>query len=105
MLYSLLFTPRLYLVSAAHTLVAMPVEEVATSNNSVFRNNEDGLSPDEVWWKDHQVWLQEKGYLLRPRYHPGWKPSRKGTHKLDEKLEDSIENEVSLSDFTLCELS
>ncbi|TBU48088.1 kinase-like domain-containing protein [Dichomitus squalens] len=33
------------------------------------------LDQDEVWWRDHQVWLQERGYLLRPRYRPDWVPS------------------------------
>ncbi|KAJ3477233.1 hypothetical protein NLI96_g10607 [Meripilus lineatus] len=33
------------------------------------------LLPDEIFWRDHQVWLQEKGYMLRPRYHPDWIPS------------------------------
>ena len=33
------------------------------------------LDQDEVWWRDHQVWLQERGYVLRPRYRPDWVPS------------------------------
>ena len=33
------------------------------------------LSKREIWWRDHQVWLQERGYLLRPRYRPDWVPS------------------------------
>ncbi|TBU31673.1 kinase-like domain-containing protein [Dichomitus squalens] len=33
------------------------------------------LDQDEVWWRDHQVWLQERGYMLRPRYRPDWVPS------------------------------
>ncbi|KAI0775850.1 kinase-like domain-containing protein [Trametes elegans] len=34
-----------------------------------------GLTDAECWWRDHQVWLQERGYMLRPRYRPGWVPS------------------------------
>ena len=34
-----------------------------------------GLHPGEVFWRDHQIWLFEKGYMLRPRYRPGWVPS------------------------------
>ncbi|KAJ6505829.1 hypothetical protein C8R47DRAFT_1174556 [Mycena vitilis] len=30
------------------------------------------LYPSEEWWRDHQEWLHTLGYLLRPRYHPGW---------------------------------
>jgi hypothetical protein len=29
----------------------------------------------EVFWRDHQKWLQECGYMLRPRYMPDWKAS------------------------------
>ncbi|KAJ8463347.1 hypothetical protein ONZ51_g10315 [Trametes cubensis] len=34
-----------------------------------------GLSEAEIWWRDHQRWLEERGYMLRPRYHPDWVPS------------------------------
>ena len=33
------------------------------------------LSAAEVFWRDHQSWLQDCGYMLRPRYMPDWKPS------------------------------
>ena len=33
------------------------------------------LSEPEAWWRDHQQWLAEHGYMLRPRYRPGWQPS------------------------------
>ena len=26
----------------------------------------------ELFWRDHQPWLEEKGYMLRPRYKPDW---------------------------------
>ena len=29
----------------------------------------------EVFWRDHQKWLAEKGYMLRPRLRPEWTPS------------------------------
>lgn len=29
----------------------------------------------ECWWRDRYDWLAERGYMLRPRYRPGWKPS------------------------------
>ncbi|KAL1945818.1 hypothetical protein VTO73DRAFT_1820 [Trametes versicolor] len=32
------------------------------------------LSKHECWWCDHQSWLAEQGYMLRPRYRPGWTP-------------------------------
>ncbi|KZP34441.1 hypothetical protein FIBSPDRAFT_772076 [Athelia psychrophila] len=33
------------------------------------------LDEDEAFWRDHQVWLQQCGYMLRPRYMPDWTPS------------------------------
>ncbi|RDB25098.1 hypothetical protein Hypma_007501 [Hypsizygus marmoreus] len=37
---------------------------------------QDGkLHPGEIFWRDNQPWLQEKGYALRKRYHPDWVPS------------------------------
>lgn len=33
------------------------------------------LMGGEVFWRDHYKWLHERGYELRPRYKPGWKPS------------------------------
>ncbi|KAJ7261894.1 kinase-like domain-containing protein [Mycena rebaudengoi] len=48
------------------------------------------LLPDEIFWRDHQIWLQSCGYMLRPRYHPDWIPSWKGSGKLYIYFEDSI---------------
>ncbi|EMD36447.1 hypothetical protein CERSUDRAFT_115467 [Gelatoporia subvermispora B] len=44
----------------------------------------------EVWWRDHQSWLKEHGYLLRPRYAPDWVPSWKGTDKYPMDCEDNV---------------
>ncbi|EJF57667.1 hypothetical protein DICSQDRAFT_68869 [Dichomitus squalens LYAD-421 SS1] len=33
------------------------------------------LPAPEAWWRDRQQWLAERGYMLRPRYRPGWQPS------------------------------
>ncbi|KAJ3845458.1 kinase-like domain-containing protein [Lentinula raphanica] len=33
------------------------------------------LSEHEIWWIQHFEYLKEHGYLMRPRYRPGWKPS------------------------------
>ncbi|TBU31687.1 hypothetical protein BD311DRAFT_656397 [Dichomitus squalens] len=35
------------------------------------------LTKPEEWWRDRQAWLAERGYMLRPRYRPGWTPSWK----------------------------
>lgn len=37
--------------------------------------DEPELTDAECWWRDHQNWLAERGYMLRPRYRPGWVPS------------------------------
>ncbi|KAM5532635.1 hypothetical protein V8D89_013679 [Ganoderma adspersum] len=33
------------------------------------------LAPPELAWRDRQPYLESRGYLLRPRYRPGWMPS------------------------------
>ncbi|KAJ3782090.1 kinase-like domain-containing protein [Lentinula aff. detonsa] len=33
------------------------------------------LSESEEWWAGHFGYLKERGYMMRPRYRPGWKPS------------------------------
>ncbi|KAL4073734.1 hypothetical protein J3A83DRAFT_4230974 [Scleroderma citrinum] len=39
------------------------------------------LTKSEVWWSLHFEWLKSRGYLLRPRYAPGWVPSWIGTKR------------------------
>ena len=34
-----------------------------------------GLFEDEYFWRDHQPWLAESGYMLRSRYRKDWEPS------------------------------
>lgn len=48
------------------------------------------LLPSELFWKEHQPYLSERGYLLRPRYSPSWEPSWKGTRLDSLFCEDSI---------------
>ncbi|KAJ7147584.1 hypothetical protein C8R43DRAFT_1009969 [Mycena crocata] len=33
------------------------------------------LLSDEIEWRELQPWLETCGYMLRPRYRPGWTPS------------------------------
>ncbi|KAI0350538.1 hypothetical protein OH77DRAFT_1593479 [Trametes cingulata] len=33
------------------------------------------LSTEERYWRDHQEFLESRGYMLRPRYKPDWRPS------------------------------
>jgi hypothetical protein len=46
------------------------------------------LNGFEVFWRDHQEWLSSIGYLLRPRFRPGWVPSWIGTGKHPRDFED-----------------
>jgi len=46
------------------------------------------LSEDELAWRDRQPWLEEHGYMLRPRYRQDWKPSWEGTTKSHLSCED-----------------
>ncbi|EMD33666.1 hypothetical protein CERSUDRAFT_56679 [Gelatoporia subvermispora B] len=46
------------------------------------------LAPHEQYWKQRQPWLKERGYNLRPRYRPDWKPSWEGTNKFWFECED-----------------
>lgn len=39
------------------------------------------LDRGERFWRDHYSWFKEKGYLLRPRYHPEWIASWKDAKK------------------------
>ncbi|KAH8976632.1 hypothetical protein EDB86DRAFT_3021619 [Lactarius hatsudake] len=50
------------------------------------------LSTHEVKWKERQLFLESKGYMLRPRLRPGWTPSwiSAGMHESSyEFFEDS----------------
>lgn len=44
-------------------------------------DKEGRLLETELFWRDHQPWLKERGYVLRPRYQPDWVASWLGTEK------------------------
>lgn len=44
----------------------------------------------EVFWRERYDYLQSRGYLLRPRFRPGWTPSWLGTNHNPHYCEDSI---------------
>ena len=56
-----------------------------------------GLDEFERWWVDRQEALERAGYMLRPRYRPGWQPSWTGTGKPYYDFEDGEVLGVSLS--------
>jgi len=53
-------------------------------------NDAYGLTRPERNWSKMQKALEQRGYMLRPRYHPGWVGSWVGTKKKPEECEDSI---------------
>ena len=58
------------------------------------RHPED-LSSHEIIWRDRQPFLESKGYMLRPRFRPGWTPSWLTTGKPRRYCEDSSRLPVS----------
>jgi hypothetical protein len=58
-----------------------------------FLDNQPGRQPGdlnelETWWVERQEALEAVGYMLRPRYRPGWIPSWRGTNKFYLNVED-----------------
>ncbi|KAJ6629452.1 hypothetical protein B0H10DRAFT_1776295 [Mycena sp. CBHHK59/15] len=51
---------------------------------------EDGkLTTGDIIWREMQPWLQDCGYMLRPRFRPGWVPSWKTSGQFMVLCEDS----------------
>lgn len=46
------------------------------------------LSPSEKFWRDRYNWLEQEGYILRPRYKPDWVPSWKDSGRGHWSFED-----------------
>jgi hypothetical protein len=59
------------------------------------------IDPVEAWWVERQEALERAGYMLRPRYRPGWKPSWAGTKKWYSRCEDGQFHWVSVNCFAL----
>ena len=55
----------------------------------------------EAWWVERQEALERTGYMLRPRYCPGWKPSWAGTNKDYLHCEDGQLQLVRVNHFAL----
>jgi len=64
---------------------------VADIDESTGRKIYSGsLTTSERGWRNRSKWLEEKGYMLRPRYRPDWKPSWEGTTKIWYECEDGL---------------
>lgn len=73
-------------VSCSASSMNTALESLGPSTNE---NNEQ-LSEFEFFWRDHCIWLKERGYLLRQRYRPGWVASWIGTNKRAIGCEDFL---------------
>ncbi|KAI0316323.1 hypothetical protein OF83DRAFT_1127544 [Amylostereum chailletii] len=76
------------------TGVALENYSIGTSLGNDSENFEK-LFVNELRWRDRQVFLQSKGYLLRPRLRPGWTPSWKTNGRSPIRCEDFLELPVS----------
>ncbi|TFK92746.1 kinase-like protein [Polyporus arcularius HHB13444] len=55
-----------------------------------WKNIKGGLFEDEFFWREHQRWLADTGYMLRPHYREDWKPSWLGSKKIYFQCEDGV---------------
>ena len=53
------------------------------------------LVKSELWWRDHYDDFLDRGYKLRPRYHPRWEPSWIKSKKEFFSVEDGQASIVS----------
>ncbi|KAK1233969.1 hypothetical protein PQX77_002840 [Marasmius sp. AFHP31] len=75
--------------TTSHPIVTNDTNVLTESNNQYVQAVFDGgLSKDEIFWRDRQEWIEKHGYMLRPRFRPGWVPSWKDSNKLYMKFED-----------------
>ena len=76
--------------------MSQEVLDVETSlNRPELRAGE--LNAIEKQWAERQVALEKIGYMLRSRYHLGWRPSWINTNKLFWNLEDGQAQAVIIS--------
>ncbi|KAI0800214.1 kinase-like domain-containing protein [Fomes fomentarius] len=73
-------------------------DEAAERSSRTTEMGVYSLLPSERFWQKRQLYLQQHGYLLRPRYSPSWQPSWLGTNLDPLFCEDSA---ASLKDRVL----
>ncbi|KAH9045896.1 kinase-like domain-containing protein [Lactarius deliciosus] len=70
----------------------MPVPASTAANSFAYNEPNDRqagtLVTTERWWRDRYNEIAERGYKLRPRYHPKWEPSWFKTGKDFYTVED-----------------
>ncbi|KAJ7147661.1 hypothetical protein C8R43DRAFT_1010342 [Mycena crocata] len=73
--------------------------EAAEPTNADFVPS-DELTHYEIFWREHQRWLETCGYRLRRRYQEDWIPSWAGRPSERRKSEDSVEARGPVIDAT-----
>lgn len=73
---------------------ATELGNVGLSSGSRYHYDDYALRSYEIYWRDHQEWLAERGYMLRPRYKPDWVPSWKDTNENPAIFEDGMPMQV-----------
>jgi hypothetical protein len=58
------------------------------------------LDDVERWWVERQEALERAGYMLRPRFRPGWQPSWAGSDEPYYDFEDGQAIGVSVNNIT-----
>ncbi len=66
-----------------------------------WKNVEGGLFEHEFFWRDHQRWLADAGYILRPRFREDWQPSWLKSKKLFFQCEDGQTTVVSFVPYSI----
>ncbi|RDX54873.1 hypothetical protein OH76DRAFT_1478388 [Lentinus brumalis] len=66
-----------------------PQEDDPHKDHTLYwRNTQGGLLEREFFWREHQQWLANAGYMLRPRYQQDWEPSWLKSNKVYSRCED-----------------
>ena len=96
--HKLVRTPPLPPVTLPHTATLLqPPSTIGMALSSSNGNREFGaLFDSEMWWRDQYQALETQGYILRPRYHPDWRPSWKRSGKDFFAAEDGQPTLVSV---------
>ena len=76
-----------------HPIISTSIFAMSQEIGEFLQNFDTGaeegdIDPVEAWWVERQEALERAGYMLRPRYRPGWKPSWAGTKKDYLRCED-----------------
>ncbi len=80
---------HLPLFDAMNELISPPQKEDPHNDHPLYwRNTKGGLFEEDFFWREHQQWLADAGYMLRPRYREDWEPSWLKSGKANYQCED-----------------